>query len=591
MDTTEKTEKPSNLQKKYLHYIITWLIFTSFFCVTFVGCFFWFIKLNKSLMWYSDGLYTHYNFLAYFGEYLRTVFSNISKGVFSLPMFDYSFGYGSDIITTLNARFGDPFNYFAVFFQREDIEVFFNITSILRIYLCGITFLIYCGAHKKRRLPSILGALCYAFSGLTFWAGVRHPYFMLPLIYFPLLILGAEKVYKKKNPTLFVTMVFLMAIGNFYFLYMASAILVLWVVVDFFCDKKLQSVKNFFITFFRFSAWYLMGIGLAMPLFFPTVIAFFNNSRVGLKPVENHLFRELTYYLEFPIRYISQGIEYGEATGYTALTLICCIMIFFMKKIRKSLKIKFVIFTVFLLIPFFGYALNGFSYVTNRWLFANAFLVSVITVVALEELFRFHSKANVKVLTLGLCFYMILYSAFFDDGDGTFSMAAAMLCMTAIVIFIILPYIKSIHKIKLVAPLFSLLTIVSLIINGNFRFSPNNEDYISEFRDYGTAEETLTTTPASNIYDNHPFYRIDEASSILNSSIAQGYKGLSFYTSLLDKRINDFHLKMGIANLTAGTVYNFKGCDRRSFIEALMGVKYYATFSGDSDIPANFDYV
>ena len=57
---------------------------------------------GKSFVWWDDGMYQHVNSLAYYGKYLREVFSGFFRGDFELPMFDLSIGYGSDIMTTLN---------------------------------------------------------------------------------------------------------------------------------------------------------------------------------------------------------------------------------------------------------------------------------------------------------------------------------------------------------------------------------------------------------------------------------------------------------------------------------------------------------
>ena len=54
----------SEIDRKYPK--LVYLAVYSFVCmVTFFLCFFWFYKLHRSFMWNVDGLYTHYNFLAY----------------------------------------------------------------------------------------------------------------------------------------------------------------------------------------------------------------------------------------------------------------------------------------------------------------------------------------------------------------------------------------------------------------------------------------------------------------------------------------------------------------------------------------------
>ena len=91
---------------------------------------------GKSFVWWDDGMYQHVNSLAYYGKYLREVFSGFFRGDFELPMFDLSIGYGSDIMTTLNYYvFGDPFAFFSVFVPERFTEVLYNVLIFVRLYL------------------------------------------------------------------------------------------------------------------------------------------------------------------------------------------------------------------------------------------------------------------------------------------------------------------------------------------------------------------------------------------------------------------------------------------------------------------------
>lgn len=561
------------------------------FC--FLLCFFWFFKLGKSFIWYSDGLYTHYNFLVYFGEYLRELFANILHGDFSLPMWDFSFGYGADIITTINARIGDPLNYFAFFVRPEYTEILHNFLVVFRIYLAGLSFCYYCYKHNKININIIIGALIYCFSGYIFWAGIRHPYFITPMIYFPLLLWGAEKILHKKSPVLFCVMVFLSAIGNFYFFYMLTILTVLFILVEFILMKYDKPIKTFFITLFKFIFYYLIGVLLSLPLFLPNIIAFFNNARKDIKPSESLLLRNFDYYLEFPLRWISQGSEYGEALGFSAIALICCICLFFIKKNKyNSEKSLFIILTIFLLLPIFGYILNGFSYITNRWMFVYCFLISYIVVNVLEQTKEL--THNIKAKKCCILFFLLLcIISIFNQkiSSETFLCATMIFGICLYVFFVILPKLYQENKKTTCTVIILLLTIITLIINSDYRFSPYKEDYISEYKDYNVSFEILNNTSASKIShaDSNEFYRIDETDTVLNTTIAQNYNGISFYTSLVDYHIDEFHKELAVNNLPAGTLYNYKGLDRRSYLEALFSVKYFTSSSDDTNIPYGFN--
>ena len=95
---------------------------------------------GKSFVWWDDGMYQHVNSLAYYGKYLREVFSGFFRGDFELPMFDLSIGYGSDIMTTLNYYvFGDPFAFFSVFVPSASRKSF-TMFSSSSACICAASF-------------------------------------------------------------------------------------------------------------------------------------------------------------------------------------------------------------------------------------------------------------------------------------------------------------------------------------------------------------------------------------------------------------------------------------------------------------------
>lgn len=75
----------------------------------------------------------------------------------------------------------------------------YNFMILLRMYLAGLAFVIYSRKMKKRSFGTVMGALVYVFCGFSFRLGLRHPFFLNSMIYFPMLCLGIEKIYKRKN--------------------------------------------------------------------------------------------------------------------------------------------------------------------------------------------------------------------------------------------------------------------------------------------------------------------------------------------------------------------------------------------------------
>ena len=87
---------------------------------------------------------------------------------------------------------------------------------------------------KKRSYGTVIGALVYVFSGFCFRLGLRHPFFINPMIYFPLLCLGIEKIYQRERPYVFIFAVCVSAMSNYYFLYMLTIFAVIYAWIRFY---------------------------------------------------------------------------------------------------------------------------------------------------------------------------------------------------------------------------------------------------------------------------------------------------------------------------------------------------------------------
>lgn len=154
-------------------------------------------------------------------------------------------------------------------------------------------------------MPVILGALIYVFCGYSFYAGVRHPFFLNPMIYLPLILLGLEKVLERKKPIIFVFFIFISAISNFYFFYMLTILVILYFVFRYIYEYQKQysnSLRGFILTGLRLGGYYLLGLAMSAFIFLPVVYAFMQNGRsesngfyIIKSPTTTNYFRVLSH--------------------------------------------------------------------------------------------------------------------------------------------------------------------------------------------------------------------------------------------------------------------------------------------------------
>lgn len=251
----------------------TFLLYTYLFIILIVLVYFPFWINGKTFVWNTDGISQHYPILRYYGRILRGVLSG--KG---FPMVDFNVGLGFDTITTLHYYVvGDPISLLSIFMTSQNATFIYGALIILRLYLAGISFIYFCKYWKRSNTGVLLGALIYVFCGYSLYAGIRHPFFINPMIYMPLILIGLEEVLRRKRPYLLIITIFISTLSNFYFMYVLTMISIIYFLFRYFTKYFFlhnKSLKFFFITAFRVGLCFILGIAMAAVIFVPVVYTF-----------------------------------------------------------------------------------------------------------------------------------------------------------------------------------------------------------------------------------------------------------------------------------------------------------------------------
>ncbi len=567
--------------------------YTVIFCFICLIAFQSFYKNGLSFLWNPDGLTQHYNSLAYFGEYLRTIIGNFRvTGKFTLPMWNFNIGYGSDIITTLHYYvIGDPLCLLSVFFKRQDTEMLYNFLVIFRLYLVGISFSIFGIKMKENKFGVFLGTLTYTFCMYALYASVKHPYFINPMIYFPLLVLGIEKILKKEKPYLFIFMVFVSATSNFYFFYMLSILIVLYTVIRFFHKFKKNRLKMFLYYLSHFIVYYLVGILMSAFLFLPLVIAFFSSNRSAAKYHVGILY-PLTYYENLLPGIISDtSAGYFTCISLSAVAFVSLLLVFIHRKKYTQLKIGILIFAIFLIFPFFGHMFNGFSYTSNRWVWGISFVVGIMIIKMTPYLLnpRLRHVAIIAVISFG---YFLCCCLIKNSRQNTVLLSFAVLAFFLILLGMGAIFQKANIFSKKVISLYLhcgllFFCLINIFSNALYRYSTFEKSYISEFIPSGEGLSILTdtVTPAINKINDDSFYRYEDYSGkkqniYLNSALLSGLNSTNYYFSLENGNISNFLTENA---LDIRTYQKYYGLDNRMMLQALACTKYAVVQRGDEN--------
>ena len=581
-----------NKQSKYCY-----LIYTVMFCLMCIAAFFPFFMEGKSFVWgagVEDGLSQHFSALAYYGQMLREFFGNLLNGHPKLVMWDMSIGYGADIISTLNYyAIGDPLNLLYGFVPVKYTEMMYNFMILFRMYLAGIAFIIYSRKMKKRVDGTIIGALVYVFCGFCFRLGLRHPFFINPMIYFPLLCLGVEKIYRKEKPYVFILSVCVAAMSNYYFLYMLTIFTVIYAWIRFYEYTQKELIKNFFLTILKFAGYYLLGICMAAVVLIPSVIGFMGNGRYGTGTNwETLIVYPAKYYLMFIENFVGYGnMGSNTNTGYLPITGIIVLFTIFSRRMKhKKYRLAFLASIIALIFPIFGYAFNGFSYANNRWAFVLSFIVALLTAEMYPRLFKMTRRQRIGI-GAGVILYTIICVIISNSGEEILQnqgiMAACVLSFVFYIVLLIFQWLGYDNQTKVVRIVMVVLLLISVRVHGYYRFDTQQHGYTDEFMEQGMALKELRRDDIrmlKNVKDTGAYRVHAQGYRYKNYGLLNHLNTISGYYSITAKDITD--TVKGYDTLGMQYADKYKGVDQRTGLLSLNGVKYM-TVAQDANIGYN----
>ena len=567
-------------QRKYCYGVYT-LMFLLMCIVAFLP----FFTEGKSFVWgagVEDGLSQHFSALAYYGKALREFFRNLLAGHPKLVMWDMSLGYGADILSTLNYyAIGDPLNLLYGFVSPKNTETMYDFMILLRMYLAGITFIIYARKMKKRSYGTVIGALVYVFSGFCFRLGLRHPFFINPMIYFPLLCLGIEKIYQRERPYVFIFAVCVSAMSNYYFLYMLTIFAVIYAWIRFYKYTEENKMKNFCLTILKFGMYYTLGIAMAAVILLPSVIGFLGNGRYGNGVDWKSL---IVYPGKYYLLFIENFIGYGNMgsntnAGYLPIVGIVVLFTLFSQRMKhKKYRAAFIASIIALILPIFGYAFNGFSYANNRWAFALSFIVALLTAEMYPRLFVMSKRQQIGI-GAGIIIYTVFCIIVNASGEEILKnkgiMAACGLIAVFYILLLIFQRLGYDTQKRIVRVSMAILLLISVGVHGYYRFDPKGYAYTQEFMDQGQAYRTLKEDNIRMLSKaNDPsVYRVHaEGYRYKNYGLINHLNTISGYYSITAKCVTD--TIKGYDTLGMQYADKYKGVDQRLGLLSLAGVKY-----------------
>ena len=539
---------------------------------------------DKTLIHNGDSWHQHYKALIYYSRYLKELFRNIFvEHRFVFPMWDFSIGEGADIITALHYYcIGDPIAFLSVLVPEKYIHLYYGFSEILRLYISGILFIELCIITGIKNKKAILAAsMIYVFCYWNILNVAKHIFFLNPMIYFPMIILGLEKIFHKQKPYLFIVAVTLLSLSSFYFFYMVVVLTVVFVAVKLLVSygKDLRAMFNLLVKIFVYA---LLGFLMSAVIALPVIYAMLTNNRLSID-YGLHLTYPFIYYDRLGTIFLTTDNYIWLCLGLASPTILSMLLSF--KQVKKDLILFLynLIAFIFVCFPVFGKILNGFAYVSNRWSFALALLAAYSFAAKWEEF-----EKNKKFL----CFSVTIYSAFLMVTAWWRMVKVIPLLICFAFLGVVLLPSKYLNK-RIKETAMVVLVLLSILNIADYSYSERGRNRILGMMSNEDAKQVASNTEAyafrqyaSKNLSDHGFERYSGSDLTTNAAMLVGTHSTNYYFSIANPSVFDYRSKLGVNEYSA---HWYGSYDERTILYSLANVRYYiAPSSYDGILPYGF---
>lgn len=571
------------------------VLYSVCFCIVAMMTFGSFFLLGKTFIFNIDAFLQHYPLL----ENMKNIIRALIHGE-SFSFWSQNIGIGSDTIGNLAIILTDPFNYIAILFPDKYLDVGYSVAVVLRLYAAGGAMLGFLSYHKIKKNLCLLGGLSYAF---CFWGVgvIRHGFFLLPLILFPLVIWGIDAIYDRHKPYLLIFGVWFSLVTYIYFAYMTAIFAFLYILVKYFTDreKRQKGVKDFFGLLAKYIIYVVVSVLLAAPIIFSVMFALVNAAKTA--GVDDSLLPQLSYI----IRWIPSLIGNMEISGNYSYTgtnalILCAVPLMFCQIKNRKKRVPILLFFfcfIMTIVPLWGRIMNGFSYSVGRWCYILAFFYVWASVECLEDVpEKLEKTSRCFVVGLGVILIALFIGNVISNIISETNCTVALFGILCAVLF----YMCRDKSFEVV------LMLLMINIGGSYLlfFAPFSSGQLSQYMDVGESWKLYSKSllrVEKNIEDED-FYRIDYVEHIKNTDGKISYVGtpanealfwggrtLSSYLSSLDSNLLEYNKQLGNNGGYFRRMCVYSN-DNRSRLNFLQGVKYFLNESSDNKKYAGYGY-
>ena len=317
-------------------------------------------------------------------------------------------GLGNNFLSLWSYYLSSPFNLVILLCSKSHLPMMLNLIISAKIILgalCFAYFLMHVGKKPVKSPGIIVFSLFYAFS--SFVVGYYWNLMWLDAIFiFPIIILGMERMFTKKDSRIYILALFYSFICNYYISFMICIFLVLW-----FFTFHFKSFKDFFFKGVRFAAASLTTAMLAALVLLPAYKGIMTTASAEFGFPEWEFYGSFADTLRshlFCSEVMTNQVTDAGTNLYCGIfTILLAFMFFFMKQVSLEKKVKYGMILVLMVVSFNNQLLNyiwhGFH---NQYGIPNRFAFLYIFVLLLM-VYEVYLKREHLRLPVAVCAYLV----------------------------------------------------------------------------------------------------------------------------------------------------------------------------------------
>lgn len=564
-------EKWYGRQTKRQQMLVYFLCFSVIFAITWMAANGILLIQKKSLILQDDSLAT-YEMMAYHKRIAQEIFGNLTeRHKLIIPWVNYNLTGDSNLLCITVHEIFDIFSWLV---PQKNFELVYSVVIIMRLWLIGASFSLYCMRRGHRKRYILPGSLIYVFCGYAMFFGNVQPSFMSMLYRAPILFISIEDILDKKSGKLFSIMVFLSWFNCIFTTYYNTVVVGLYFLAR--CIERGLKFRASVNMAIKTGVYYLIGFGLGGMIFIPQSLLILSSGRI-----QSGMNISFTYGLSYFIRMIKNlfivDVSRDYYLGVSVATMLPLLYLFFFSK-KKVLKIGLVALVAFMNLPAFGF-LAGAGIINNRWSYFLGFVIAYIFVELIPELVSGFSKKKQQQMNF-VAFLCVFTLAWLNGKNGIATVKMEVFTVAVMVVMIFcMNIIWRINRIYISIAILTGVIMLSAALNGISIYSARFSSMAQFYAGSGGVNEVLAgyvDAAAQQIVDDS-FFRVDKSEFTdelsCNLPFWYGYNGISSFANTLNVNSAEYFRKMENTGMLQANKYADLG--GKATDEALAGIKYY----------------